>query len=405
MTGRQSLASSQNVPSLPTERANPFDPPPELAALRPTAPLSRLSYPDGHVGWLVTSYDLAREILADPRFSARSEFKRVPVARPGAGSFYGSSALPGWLVDMDAPEHTRIRRRLIGAFTARRIQDLQPKIERIVDDRLTAMADLGGYADLVEAFALPVPSLVICELLGVPYSERAGFQRNSATLFRLETTKEQAARAMGELDAFLTDLARHKQRQPSDDLLGALAADGVLSTTEIAGVGALLLSAGHETTAGSLSLGTFALLCHPDQLARMTADRSLVNSAVEELLRYLTIFHFGVPRTPLEDVTLAGETLRAGESVTISLSAANRDPKRFEDPDRLDVGRRAQGHLAFGHGVHQCIGQNLARAEMRIAFPALFARFSDLRLAVSPKEVPLGRDMAFYSVHQLPVRW
>ncbi|SDN41557.1 Cytochrome P450 [Streptomyces wuyuanensis] len=400
-------SSHGDVPAHPTDRDRrcPFDPPPELTALREKTPLSRLRYPDGHIGWLVTGHEPARKVLADPRFSARSELKRVPVLRPGTDPFYGSPALPGWLVDMDAPDHTRLRRRLMSWFTARRTRALTPRIGRIVDDRLDEMAALGGQADLVEHFALPVPSLVICELLGVPYTERADFQRNSATLFKLDVTAEQAATAMAELNAFLTELALHRGRSPGDDLLSALAADGELSTAEIAGAGALLLSAGHETTAGSLGLGTFALMSHPDQLARLTAAPSLAANAVEELLRYLTIFHFGLPRTPLEDLTLLGHTLRAGESVTVSLSAANRDPAHFEDPDRLDITRSAAGHLAFGHGAHQCIGQHLARTEMRIAFPALFARFPGLKLAVPSSEVPLGEDMGFYGVHALPVRW
>ncbi|MEW2416962.1 cytochrome P450 [Streptomyces sp. NPDC046866] len=399
--------SGRSVPAHPTarDRARPFDPPPELASMHAHGPVGRLRYPDGHVGWLVTGYEAARRVLADPRFSARSELKRVPVARPGTDPFYGSPALPGWLVDMDAPHHSRLRRHLMGWFTARRTRALEPRIEQIVGEHLEAMAALGGRADLVERFALPVPSLVICELLGVPYAERAGFQRSSATLFRIDATAAEAAAAMAELDSFLTALARHRRRAPGDDLLSALATGGDLSTAEVAGVGALLLSAGHETTAGSLGLGTFALLSHPGQAARLAADPSLAGNAVEELLRYLTIFHFGVPRCPLEDVVLEGHTLRAGESVTVSLSAANRDPVRFADPDRLDLTRPASGHLAFGHGAHQCIGQHLARTEMRIAFPALFARFPGLRLAVPPSEVPLGEDMGFYGVHRLPVAW
>lgn len=397
--------TSSRVPSLPVERITPFDPPPELAQQRAASPLSRLRYPDGHLGWLVTGYHLARQVLSDPRFSARSELKRVPTARPGIEPFYGAPALPGWLVDMDAPEHTRIRRQLAKAFTAHRMRSLRPRIEVIVGDCLSAMGEAGDPVDLVEFFALPVPSLVICELLGVPYTERTGFQRDSATLFSLEATAEQAARAMADLEAFLTDLTAHKRRRPGEDLVSTLAADGELTTAEIAGVAALLLSAGHETTAGSLGLGVFALLNHPDQLARLTAEPGLADSAVEELLRYLTIFHFGVPRTPLEDVPLAGEVVRTGEAVTVSLPAANRDPERFADPDRLDIGRRQGGHLAFGHGVHQCIGQNLARTEMRMAFPALFRRFPSLRLAVPPEQVPLGRDNGFYGVHRLPVHW
>ncbi|MBD0689729.1 cytochrome P450 [Streptomyces sp. CBMA123] len=392
-------------PMLPTVRARPFDPPEELAGDRAHEPIRRLRYPDGHIGWLVTSHALARSVLADPRFSARSEFKRAPVARPSADPFYGRTALPGWLVDMDAPEHTRIRQRLAGRFTARKMKDLRPQLDRVVDEHLSAMAESTPPADLVERFALPVPSLAICELLGVPYAERAAFQRNSATLFSLDVSEAQAALAMDQLDSFLRELTEHKRGRPDDGLLSALVADGTLSTEEIAGVGVLLLTAGHETTASSLSLGAFALLSHPEQLAALTGDPSLADNAVEELLRYLTIFHFGVPRTPLEDVELAGRSLRAGESVTVSLSAANRDPAQFADPDRLDLTRRATGHLAFGYGIHQCLGQNLARVEMRIAFPALFRRLPGLALAVPPGEVPLSTDMGFYGVHRLPVTW
>ncbi|MGC8920494.1 cytochrome P450 [Streptomyces sp. PG2] len=397
--------TTHDAVSLPTLRAAPFDPPPALAELRARSPLSRLRYPDGHLGWLVTGHDLARKVLADPRFSARSEWKRNPVARRSLEPFYGAKALPGWLVDMDPPQHTRIRRRLARAFTAHRMRTLRPRIEQIVSRQLTAMAEAGDPLDLVAAFALPVPSLVICELLGVPYSRRADFQRDSATLFSLDATAEQAARAMDDLQTFLTELAAHKSRRPGEDLLGTLASDGELSVAEIAGAGALLLSAGHETTAGSLGLGVLALLSHPDQLARLVEDPGLADTAVEELLRYLTIFQFGVPRSALEDVPLAGETVRAGESVTVSLPAANRDPLRFPDPDRLDVGRNASGHLAFGHGMHQCIGQNLARTEMRIAFPALFGRFPTLRLAVPAQRLSFGGDTGFYCVHRLPVSW
>ncbi|WNF01033.1 cytochrome P450 [Streptomyces luomodiensis] len=389
----------------PTVRENPFDPPPELAAYRTGGGLRRMRYPDGHTGWLVTSHALARTVLADQRFSASSETKRAPVSRPGIAPFFGAPALPGWLVDMDPPQHTRIRRLLTGRFTVRRMKDLQPRVERLVEDHLDALGRSGPPADLVASFALPVPSLVICELLGVPYGERASFQRDSATLFRLDASSAEASAAMDRLDGLLRDLTEYRRGHPADDLLSQLVRDGTLTTEEIAGLGVLLLTAGHETTAGSLSLSTFALLSHPGQLDRFRADPSLSDGAVEELLRYLTIFHFGVPRTPLEDVELAGQVLRKGESVTVSLPAANRDPAQFDRPDELDVGRRAQGHMAFGFGIHQCVGQNLARMELRVALPALFQRFPTLALAVPRDEVPLSGDMGFYGVHHLPVTW
>ncbi|WP_229399204.1 cytochrome P450 [Micromonospora okii] len=402
---RQPGSAGSEPAGMPTLRTRPFDPPDRLAELRREGPVSRLRYPDGHLGWLVTDYAVARAILADQRFSARSEFKRVPVARPSVDPFYGRAALPGWFLDMDAPDHTRFRRLLAGHFTVRRAEALTPRVERIVVEHLDAMAADGGPCDLVEKFALPIPSMVICELLGVPYAERAEFQRNSATLFSLEVTADEANEAMSSLDALLLDLVRRHRQAPRGDLLGALGASGELSDQDITGVGVLLLTAGHETVASMLSLGTFALLCHPQQLRLLRDGEIDVTNAVDELLRYLSIFHFGVPRTPLEDVEIGGVLMSAGESVTVSLPAANRDPARFTDPDTLDLARPARGHLAFGFGMHQCIGQNLARIQMRIAYPALLRRFPSLRLAVPPQDVRLSGDMGFYGVHHLPVTW
>jgi cytochrome P450 len=387
----------------PTVRLNPFDPPPELAKYRQDEPVRRMRYPDGHVGWLVTSHALARKLLTDTRFSARSEFKRAPVNRPGADPFYGAPALPGWLVDMDAPEHTRLRQQLAGKFTARRMREIRPRIEGIVDELLSAMARQGGPVDLVASFALPVPSLVICELLGVPYEDRAEFQRNSEILFSLKATADEAAEAMDRLYGFLRRLSR--EGGLSDGLLSLLAADGSLDAEEIAGVGVLLLTAGHESTSSSLALSTLALLAHPEQLAAFRDDPSITDNAVEELLRYLSVFHFGVPRTPLEDVEFEGHLMKAGESVTVSIPSANRDPGWFTDPDRLDFTRKTSGHMAFGYGIHQCLGQNLVRMEMRTALPALLRRFPTLALAVPPEEIPLASDMSVYGVHRLPVIW
>lgn len=390
---------------LPVARTTPFDPPEELGRLRADDPLRPLVYPDGHVGWLVTSYALARGVLADSRFSARSELKRVPVRRPGAEPFIGEPALPGWFVDMDPPEHTRYRRLLAGQFTLRRLTRLQPEVDRIVAGRLDALAAAGPPADLVELFALPIPSLMICELLGVPYADRESFQRDSNALFSLKVTAREGAEAMDRLTGYLLELVRRKRARPRDDLLSGLILSGGLGDAQIAGAGVLLLTAGHETVASMLGLGTYALLSHPAQKERLTAGAVQADVAVEELLRYLTIFQFGVPRSPLEDVELAGRTIRKGESVTVCLPAANRDPHRFELPDELDLGRAARGHLAFGYGVHQCIGQNLARMELRTALPALLRRFPELEPAVPAHEIPLSNDAGFYGVHRLPVRW
>ena len=390
---------------LTTARSYYFDPPSEQGQLSAQGSLHRLIYPDGHLGWLVTSHSLASAMLADRRFSARSELKRAPVLRPGADPFYGQPALPGWFVDMDPPEHTRLRRLLAGHFTVRRLNELRPRIEQIVEKHLDELEYAQQPADLVDMFALPIPVLTICELLGVPYADRKEFQRNSTTLFSLDASAQEGAAAMHALADYVYGLVRDKRAHPSDDLLSNLASNSDANDSEITGAGVLLLTAGHETVASMLGLGAFAILCNPVQLELLRSDPALIDLAVEELLRYLTIFQFGVPRTPLEDVEVEGQVILAGESVTILLSAANRDPQRFDNPDKLDFTRSARGHLAFGYGVHQCIGQNLARMEMRVGYAALFQRFPTLRLAVAAEEIPLGDDMGFYCVHRLPVAW
>jgi cytochrome P450 len=313
------------------------------------------------------------------------------------------------MVDMDPPQHTRLRQLLAGRFTARRMRDLRPRIDAIVADLLDRMERRDPPVDLFESFALPVPSRMICELLGVPYADREEFQQESETLFSLASSPQEASAAMDRLYAFLRRVSEGGGL--TDGLLRQLAEEGTLSEEEISGIGVLLLTAGHESTSSSLALSTFALLCHPDQLARFTADPDLTDNAIEELLRYLSVFHFGVPRTPLEDVEVDGRLIRAGQSVTISLPAANRDPEWFNqasdqpDPDRLDLARRTAGHLAFGFGIHQCLGQNLVRMELRAALPALFARFPTLALAVPPEQVQLAADKSVYGVHKLPVTW
>jgi cytochrome P450 len=393
------------VVGYPTAREDPFDLPPELDRLH-ADPLRRLRYPDGHLGWLLSDYHLARAVLADPRFSARSELKRSPVSRPGVEPFYGRPALPGWLVDMDRPQHTRIRRTLAEHFTSRQVQAaLRAGVAETVTAHLDAMSEASPPAELVTAFALPVASLAICEVLGVPTGERDAFQRMSSVLFALTSTANEAARALTDLEELLRDLTRLRRREPRQDLLSVLANTTDLELSEIVGVGTLLLTAGHETTSNSISLATFRLLCDPQQRALLPQDVDDMAGPVDELLRYLTIFHLGVPRTPTEDVELAGRTVRRGECVTVSLAAANRDPARFDEPDVLNLTLHPKGHLAFGHGVHKCVGQHLARMEMALALHGLFARFATLRLDCAPADVALSTDMGVYGVHALPVAW
>lgn len=391
---------------LPTRRDDPISPPPDLLSLHDEASLRPLQYPDGHVGWLVTSYELARSVLSDPRFSARSESKHVPVLRPGADPFIGQPALPGWFVDLDPPEHTRIRRTLAGRFTLRRIAELSGLVERVTADQLDQfLSRADSPSDLVAGFALPIPSRVISELLGVPYGDAAMFQRLSAVLFDLDASAELARSAMQERTDYLVSLVGPQRSAPDGSLLGTMASTSDLSDIEIAGAGVLLLTAGHETVASMLGLSAFTLLTNPGLLASVRSGDTTWADTVEELLRYLTIFQFGVPRSPLEDVELAGEVLRPGETVTVSLPGANRDAAQFDRPGELRPAAHRRSHLAFGFGPHQCIGQHLARLELRVALDTLFRRAPQLSLAADPADLHFHDDVGFYAVHHLPVRW
>ncbi|MGW4640252.1 cytochrome P450 [Sphaerisporangium sp. NPDC004334] len=393
-------AASQPV-TFPLARETPLDPPAPFGRWREEDPVRPMLYADGHVGWLVTGYSAARSVLADPRFSTRLELLHPPINQ----RLSQARRRPGFFLREDPPEHTRFRKLLTGQFTVRRMKQLEPRIEKITADRLDEMERLGPPADLVQAFALPIPSLVICELLGVPYDDHERFQGYSSTLLNLDATPAQVQGALDDLDAYLGELVARKRVEPDDALVSGLIETGQLTDEELTGVAILLLIAGHETTANMLALGTYTLLRNPDQLAALREDPSLADGTVEELLRYLTIVHLGPVRAALEDVELAGHLIKAGEAVTLSLAAGNRDPERFEDPDKLDIRRQAMGHLAFGHGVHQCLGQQLARIEMRIGYPALLRRFPGLRLAVPADDVAMRSNMAIYGVHRLPVAW
>jgi len=373
--------------------------------------VSRLAFPDGSDGWLLSRYEDVRSLLADPRTSSKFGFGLNPVRElPPEAQEELMRVRPGLFIRMDAPEHPRYRRLLTGQFTVRRMNALVPRIEQIVADHLDAMAEMPQPVDLVAAFALPVPSLVICELLGVPYADRAPFQRRTRALISLTTDGPTLVRVRQEMEQYMLDLVRAKRLQPADDLLSGLIAregdpEGALSDDELVSIGNLLLVAGHETTANMLALGTLALLEHPGQLAALRADPSLIDGAVEELLRYLTIVQFGVMRTVTEDVEVGGRCIRAGKPIVASLAAANRDPQQFSEPDVLDLSRAYSPHLAFGHGVHQCLGQQLARVEMKVGFAALLERFPSLRLAVPLQDVRMRDDMFIYGVHALPVTW
>lgn len=395
----ESSESLHTVTTLPTTRPAgcPFDPPAELLDARRHGPISRYTHPGGKPGWMITGYELVRSVLADPRFSSRKDLLNVV-------DFEIPPAPPGEFLLMDEPDHSRYRKPLVGKFTVRRMRLLTERIEQITTECLDAMEAAGPPTDLVTAFAKPIPTMIICEILGVPYEDRASFQEQIDAFMGGEVSDEELIAAYTATQEYLARLVAAKRANPTDDILSELT-DSDLTDEELKGISLLLLAAGFDTTANMLSLGTYALLRNPAQLAALRADPALTDGAVEELLRYLSVaktFH----RTALEDVELGGQTIEAGTTVVLSYHTANRDPERFTDPQVLDIRRKYDGHLAFSHGIHQCLGQQLARTEMRVAFRALLDRFPTLRLAVPAEEVALRPETAdIFGVKSLPVTW
>ncbi|MDX8052213.1 cytochrome P450 [Lentzea sp. BCCO 10_0798] len=403
------MSQTVSVPQgLPMERdAGPFDPPSQITGLREVRPVSPMVFPDGHEGWLITGYDVVRQVMADTRFSNRQDIGviHVPFETPGMpGATEPSPQTPGLFISMDPPDHTRLRRKLTGAFTVKRMKQLEEGIIAITEQQLDELARLTPPVDLVREFALPVPSLVICELLGVPYADRETFQSNSSKFMERDITLEDKMAAVGAMFGYLAELVMGKRADPGEDILSDLARDEDLTIEELSGMAFLLLLAGHETTANMLALGTFALLEHPAEMAELRENPDLLPDAVEELMRYLSVADIFY-RYATEDIELGGEIIPAGSTVVVSLLAANRDPQRFENPDVLDVHRKVRGQVAFGHGIHQCLGQQLARIEMRAGFEGLLRRFPALQLAVPAGDVKLRTDMHIYGVHELPVTW
>ncbi|MEU1624458.1 cytochrome P450 [Streptomyces sp. NPDC020096] len=402
--------ASVEIPEYPMARASgcPFDPPPALRALQADAPISRVRLWDGSTPWLVTRYDDERALLSDPRLSADSTHPGYPYNSAGARERREQART---FISMDDPDHARLRRMVTAQFAIKRVEALRPMVQQIVDELIDTMLSGPKPVDLVEAFALPVPSRVICELLGVPYADHGFFQKNSKILVNRDTPPEAAREAVAALLAYLEALVTEKLTRPGDDLLSRLAvervATGEISTRDAAAMGTLLLTAGHETTANMIALGTLALLLHPDQLAalRETDDPQLIAAAVEELLRYLSIVHSGRRRVALADIEFAGVVIHAGDGVILANDAGNRDASVFPDPDRLDIHRGTRQHIAFGYGVHQCLGQPLARVELQVVYPTLYRRIPTLRLAVDLDQVPFKHDGLVYGVYQLPVTW
>ncbi|MDI1483442.1 cytochrome P450 [Polyangium sp. y55x31] len=387
-------------------RTCPYAPPAQHQQLRKEAPIAKVKLPSGATAWAVTRHEDIRTVLSDPRFSASRRnpgFPHLTAEPPQA-----LSAKP-FLIEMDGQEHASARRAVVGEFSVKRIAALAPRIQQIVDQYIDAMLAGPRPVDLVQALSLPVPSLVICELLGVPYDDHEFFQARSSKLVARTSSLEEKAVAFFELVGYLNKLVTDKEENPTDDLLGRqivkLREEGAYDHEAMLNLAFILLIAGHETTANMISLSTLMLLKNPEKLAILRQDPEKTPAAVEELLRYFTIADGGLARVATEDVELGGMHIRAGEGVVLLANIGNRDPEVFENGDDLDVERGARNHVAFGFGPHQCLGQNLARLELQIVIDTLFRRIPELRPAVPEEELSYKENSTVYGMHEFPVTW
>lgn len=374
-----------------------FDPVEELARIRTEQPVFPMEIPGGQIVYLVTRYEDVRAVLGDhERFS--NDFGNVI----GLGS---NQEDPGGLGFRDPPEHTRLRKFLTPEFTMRRLRRLEPRVEDIVNEHLDRMEASDKPVDLVDSFALPIPSLVVCELLGVPYDERSDFLKISKNRFDFTAGPEASLQAINDAMTFLTDLVVRERQNPGEGLLGQLIRDhgDELDDRTLASMADGLLVGGHDTSTSMLALGSLWLLENPDVAARVRDEDGYVVQVVEELLRYMTVVQVAFPRFAREDLDLFGTPIKKGEMVLCSLAAANRDPKLGDGIEQVLPDREVAGtHLAFGHGIHRCVGAPLAQMEMRIAYPALLRRFPTLRV---DGEVPFRKLAIVYGVEKLPVAW
>ncbi|MEV0358733.1 cytochrome P450 [Nocardia sp. NPDC050697] len=392
------------APPFPFERTDELHPPREYALLRGSTPTARITLYSGTEAWLLTRYEDVKAVLGDHRFSADARNAGFPFVSAALRASVGQKHIP--FLRLDPPEHDRLRRMLSREFIVKRIDALRPAIEAIVDRFIDQLLGAGHPADLVANFALPIPSAVIAELLGVPYADHEYFQERGRRMLSSEFTLEQSARAVVELREYLGELAERKRAEPGDDVLSRLVHErvvtGELDPEDLKSSALLLLVAGHETTANMIGLGVYTLLGHPEQHARLRADPALITRVVEELLRFLSIVHTGVPRVALEDVEIGGTLIRRGEGVIASVPAANRDESVFAEATRFDIDREPNRHLAFGFGIHQCLGQPLARRELEIALTRLFERVPTLRLT---GDSTFGPEKSVYGLHELRVAW
>jgi cytochrome P450 len=390
----------------PMTRSLPFNPPDKYAQLRKSEPFARVRLWDGTTPYLLTKYEDIRVVLSHPRFSCEANREGYP--HIFEGRMIADKADKSFL-RLDNPEHDRLRRMVTKEFTVKRVQQIRPIIEDAVDRLIDDYTKLPEGADFVEHFSGPLPTEIITFLLGIPYEDHEFFHRATRIQFGAKSTPAEVRQSLTEMFAYLDDLITKKQANPQEDVVSRLVQEqlvpGNVDRETLINIVRLLLSAGHQTTQNMTALGVLTLIQHPEQLDLIKANPDLIPGAVEELLRYSSVLHIGARRVALEDIEVNGTVVAKGEGVICSIPAANRDERLFPNPDKFDVTRDANAHVAFGFGVHQCLGQVLARTELQIVYQKLFTRLPRLRLAVPFEDLRFRHDMFVYGVHELPLAW
>jgi hypothetical protein len=384
----------------------PFDPPAEFMRLQTEQPAARIRLWNGRDAWLFTRYEDVRAVLSDPRFSSEAMRPDFPNETVTHQQRYGDTRM---LITMDPPEHTQLRRIIARNFVVRQLEKMRPNIQRIVEDLIDDLAGMEAPVDLVASFALPLPGLAISTFLGVPAEDRPMFSDLVARMTDTSASAEQARIANDEFADYVRRQLTVKETEPGDDVITRLLEEhktqGTLSREEVVANIRLILIAAFESTANQVALGILLLLLHDDQRALLVRDPTLVDSAVEEILRYITIDQFGRRRLATADIEIGGQLVRAGEAVVLATGTANRDASVFDNPDQFDITRDARAHLAFSYGAHQCLGQAIARIELQSAIRTIFQRIPTLRVAVPVEQLPFKNDRSLYGLHALPLTW
>ncbi|RYF60800.1 MAG: cytochrome P450 [Comamonadaceae bacterium] len=392
--------------SYPMQRSCPFDPPPDYHRLRAEAPFARVRLWDGTSPYLVTKFDDIKSILSHPQFSCEPNRPGFPHVFEGR---MAADVADRSFLRIDNPEHDRLRRMVTKEFTVKRVNALRPLIQQSVERLIDQYTALPQGSDFVEHFSAPLPTEIITLLLGIPYEDHEFLHESTRIQFGTKSTPEEVRKSLKELFEYFDKLVTQKAEKPQDDVVSRLVEEqlkpGHVDRETLINIVRLLLSAGHQTTQNMTAMGVLTLLQHPDQLALIKSDPDMIPHAVEELLRYTSPLHIGARRVALEDIDVNGHLVKKGEGVICSIPAANRDEALFPEPDKFDVTRNASRHVAFGYGIHQCVGQVLARAELQIVYGTLFNRLPKLRLAVPFEELRFRHEMFVYGVHELPLAW